>query len=99
MYIRVVGKIPDQHFNIKLSSNPGENVLILVKSRGQICTIVLIFFGPCPLDWKITKQKILVQHCSNKPDIYNYVGKLPEQHFNVWVFSNLGEKILTLVEN
>ena len=32
------------------------------------------------------------------PDMYNYVGKLPKQHFNVWLFSNPGEKILILVE-
>ena len=30
--------------------------------------------------------------------MYNYVGKLPKQHFNVWLFSNPGEKILILVE-
>jgi hypothetical protein len=32
------------------------------------------------------------------PDMYNYAGKLPKQHFNVWLFSNPGEKILILVE-
>ena len=37
IYIRVPGKMPDQHFKVSLFSNPGEKVLILVKSRGQIC--------------------------------------------------------------
>ena len=39
-YIRVVGKMPKQHFNAILFSNPGDKVLILVESRGQICPIV-----------------------------------------------------------
>ena len=41
---------------------------------------------------------MLIWHFSMDPDIYNYVGKLPKQHFNVWLFSNPGEKILILVE-
>ena len=31
---------------------------------------------------------------SNKLDIYNYVGKLPEKHFSVWLFSHPGDNIL-----
>ena len=42
--------------------------------------------------------EMLVRHFSIDFDIYNYVGKLPKQHFNVWLFSNPGEKILILVE-
>ena len=34
----------------------------------------------------------------DKPDINGYARKLLEQHFNVWVFCNPGEKILILVE-
>ena len=37
IYIRVHGKMPDQQFKVWLFSNPGEKVLILVESRGQIC--------------------------------------------------------------
>ena len=44
MYIRVVGKILDSHFNVKLSSNPGDKVRILVESTGQICTIIFHLF-------------------------------------------------------
>ena len=53
LYIRVVGKMPKQHFMAFFVSNPGDKVLILVESRGQICLIVLLFFGLCPLDWRI----------------------------------------------
>jgi hypothetical protein len=42
--------------------------------------------------------EMLIWHFSMDPDIYNYAGKLPKQHFNVWLFSNPGEKILILVE-
>ena len=38
--------------------------------------------------------EMLVLHFSNNPDIYGHVGKLPEQHFNVWLFSNPGDNIL-----
>ena len=42
-----------------------------------------------------------VERCgifSNNLDIYDYVGKLPEQHFSVWKFSNPGDKILLLLK-
>ena len=42
--VRVVGKIPDQHLNASLSANPGDNVLILVESKGQMCPIVFHLF-------------------------------------------------------
>ena len=85
---------PVIHFNVKLSSNPGDKVLILVKSRGQVCTKVLSSFLDL-VPW-IGEQKIiemLVQHFSNKPDIYFYIGKLLEHHFNACVFSNPVDKI------
>ena len=86
MYIRVVGKIPDPYFNEKLmlSSNPGDKVLILVKSRGQICTIVFhLFLDLVPWIGGQKSIKMLVHHFSNKPDMYGYVGTLSEQHFNL----------------
>ena len=43
-YIRVDGKKPDHHFNVSLFSNPGDKVLILVKSKGQICPVVFHLF-------------------------------------------------------
>ena len=41
---------------------------------------------------------MLVRHFSMDPDINCYVGKLPKQYFNVWLFSNPGDKFLILVE-
>ena len=35
---------------------------------------------------------MLIWRFSMDPDMYNDVGKLPKQHFNVWLFSNPGEK-------
>ena len=43
--IRIVGKLPDQHFNVSSCSNPGGNILILVESRGQICPVVFHLFS------------------------------------------------------
>ena len=43
-YVRVVGKLADQQFNVSLFSNTGEKVLILFESRGQICPIVFLLF-------------------------------------------------------
>ena len=39
-YIRVFGKMPEQHYNVPLFSNPGDMVLILVESRGLISPVV-----------------------------------------------------------
>ena len=41
---------------------------------------------------------MLVLHISNNHDVYGYVGKLPEQYFNMWLFSNPRDKILIIVE-
>ena len=40
---------------------------------------------------------MLIWYFSNNLDIYEYVGKLPEQHFSVWLFFNSGENILFLL--
>ena len=54
IYVKIVGKIPDQHLSVWSFSNPGDKVQILVQSTGQICPVVLLFFGPCPLDLRLT---------------------------------------------
>ena len=41
---------------------------------------------------------MLIWYFSNNLDIYDYVGKLPEQHFSVWFFSNPGDKMLFLLK-
>ena len=39
---------------------------------------------------------MLIWYFSNNLDIYDYVGKLPDQHLSVWLFSNPGDNILFL---
>ena len=41
---------------------------------------------------------MLIWYFSNNLDIHDYVGKLPEQHFSVWLFSNPRDKILFLLK-
>ena len=41
---------------------------------------------------------MLIWYFSNNLDINDYVGKLPEQHFSVGLFSNPGDKILFLLK-
>ena len=41
---------------------------------------------------------MLIWYFSNNLDIYDYVGKLPKQHFSVQLFSNPGDKILFLLK-
>ena len=68
IYVKIVGKIPDQHLSVWLFSKPGDKVQILVESTGQIC----------PLDLRITIHSNVDLVFSNNLDIHDYVGKLPE---------------------
>ena len=54
--------------------------------------------GSCPLDWTIPYTQMLIWYFSNNFDIYYYVGKLPKQHFSVWLVSNQGDEILFLLK-
>ena len=92
IYIRVHGKMPDQHFKVSLFSNPVEKVPILVKSRVQICPLIL------------TRNRTFSPGLENNDNlkcwsgifpwtfIYINVVKLSNHHFNVWLFSNPGKK-------
>ena len=40
IYVKIVGKIPDQHLSVWLFSNPGHKVQILIESIGHICPVV-----------------------------------------------------------
>ena len=42
---------------------------------------------------------MLVHHFSTDPDIYCYVGKLPEHRLILWLFSNPGDKFIILVKS
>ena len=54
-------KVSEQYFNAFLFSNPGENVRILVESRGQICPVVIPFFYIVP--WIREQQYIEMLVC------------------------------------
>ena len=55
IYVKIVGKIQDQHFSVWLFSNPGDKVQVLVESTGQsFVPKFSIFFGHCPLDLRKT---------------------------------------------
>ena len=56
------------------------------------------FLGLVPWIWKRPYIKILILYFSNNLDKYDYVGKLPEQHFSVWLFFNPGDNILFLLK-
>ena len=42
--------------------------------------------------------EMLVQNFPNNPDICGYLGNFMELYSNVWLFSNLRDKILIVVE-
>ena len=48
--------------------------------------------------WRITIHSNVDLVFFNNLDKYDYVGKLPEQHFSVWMFSNPGDNILFLLK-
>ena len=74
IYIRVHGKMPDQHFKVLLFSNPGEKVLIIVKSRGQI------YAGSAKnymwFDWELMIPKFSFASCSLKALLSKYFPKI-----------------------
>ena len=41
---------------------------------------------------------MLIWYFSNNIDKYDHVGKMPEQHFSVWLFFNPGDTILFLLK-
>ena len=98
IYVKIVGKIQDQNLSVRFFSNQGDKVQILVEITEQNCQVVLHHFLPCPLDLRITIHSNVDLVFFNDIDIYNYVGKLPEHHFSVWLFSNPGDKILFLLK-
>ena len=42
--VKIVGKIQDQHLGVRVFSNPGDMIQILVESTGQIYPVVLHLF-------------------------------------------------------
>ena len=56
-YVRIVGKLSNQHFNALLLSIPGEKVLILIEGGRLINLKVFLLLGPFPLDWRIIMHR------------------------------------------
>ena len=50
-------------------------------------------FDIVPWIWQYPYIQMLIWYFSNNLDIYDYVGKLPEQHISVCLFYNPGDKI------
>ena len=99
IYIRVYGKIPHQHFKGLLFSNPGDKVLILDESRGQICPkVVHLFMTLSPGLKKNNSLKCWSNIFPWSPDIHGHVGKISKQHFSVWSSSNPGDKFINFVD-
>ena len=95
VYVRVVGKMKDHHFNLSLFSNRGDMVQKRWKTTGQ--NLSPTFNKNQDLVPWIEGQRcieMLVRYFSTNPDICDYDGKLPKQHFNAQMFSNPGYKIL-----
>ena len=78
----------------------GTRSRLLLKVLHRFIPLFFIFFGCCFLDLRITTSSNVDLVFFNNLDInyYDYVGKLPEQHFSVWLFSNPGDKISFLLK-
>ena len=99
IYVKIVGKIPDQHLNVWLFSNPGDQVQKRRRTTGQICPVLSTRIWTLSPGLENNHTLICWSGIfSNNLDIYEYVGKLSEQHFSVWLFSNPGDKILFLLK-
>ena len=48
------------------------------------------FLDLVPWLWEWPYIQMLVWYFSNNLDVYDYVGKLPKQHFSVWFFTDPG---------
>ena len=92
-------KFQKQHFKSLFFSNPGDKVMILVKSRGYICPILFTLFRILTPGLENTNTlKCLKLNFSNYLDMNICVEKFSKQHFNVWLFSNPGDKFLFLLK-
>ena len=99
IYLRVVGKMLDQHFIVLLFSNPGDKVLINVVRRGQIGPVVFNFFKT--LSPGLKNKSILKCWSAIFPTTLIYMVMLESCRNNIlmYVCSPIqGDKILIQVE-
>ena len=83
IYIRVHGKMPQQHFKLLLFSNPGYNFLVLVESRGQICPVVSHLFKTLSLG--LEKNNTLKCWSSIFPETLIYMVMVILKFHEVWI--------------
>ena len=97
IYVKIVGKIPDQHLSVWLLSNPGDKVQILVESTGQICPVVLHLFWTLSPGFEnnhtfkcwsgifstILTYIIRLENCQNKISVYG-CSPIQESKFYCW---------------
>ena len=84
IYVKIIGKIPDQNLSVWLLSNPGDKVQILVESTGQICPVVLHLFWTLSPGFEnnhtfkcwsgifptILTYMIMLENCQNNISVY-----------------------------
>ena len=81
IYVKIVGKIPDQHLSVWLFSNPGDKVQILFESTGQICPVVLHLFWTLSPGFENNKCRsgifqtnlaymIMLENCQHNISVY-----------------------------
>ena len=79
IYVKIVGKMQDQHFNVYLMSNLGEK--IQQQKSWKLWDKSVPYFkqesGPCPLDWRRTMHWYVVLAFFQQPYLCVYVGKFP----------------------
>ena len=64
-----------------------------IKWHEHFIKIWLLCPGVTHITFSTRFTQMLIWYFSNNLVIYNYVGKLPEQHFSAWVFSNPGDNL------
>ena len=85
IYVKIVGKIPDQYFNVWLFSNPGDKVQKRWKTMGKICPVLLTRIWTLSLGlennhtrkcWSgifptILTYMIMLENCQNNISMYD----------------------------
>ena len=97
IYVMMVKKIPDYYLNVWLFPNPGDKFQNRWRtsygknlSRTFNKNLDLV-----PWNGEEPYTKMLIWYFPNNLNIYEYVGKLLEQHFSVCLYSNPGTKCLS----
>ena len=103
IYVKIVGKIPDQHLSIWLFSNPGDKVQILVESTGQICPRVLHLFRTLSPGFEyshtfkcwsgifpiILTYTIMFENCQNNISMYGCSPIHETKFYSCWNLNKL----------